>query len=92
MKVKELANLQTQVSSTAVERWTEIIEDLWNKLPHIRDKELYNNEQLKSECMNQQFGEAEESESDNETWVNTFTSNEEKSEKGKISQNQGKLL
>ena len=93
LKISGRAKFQTQAP---IKRWTEIIEDLWNKLSQIQNKKkLYSDERLKSECVNQQFGKAEDSESDTDTWVNKSTSDVEKSiviEKDKISQNECEFL
>ena len=82
LKISGRAKFQTQAP---IKRWTQI----QNK------KKLYSDERLKSECVNQQFGKAEDSESDTDTWVNKSTSDVEKSiviEKDKISQNECKFL
>lgn len=93
IKVRGNAKILTEIF---VEGWTEIIDDIWNKLPHIQDKEeLYNSENLNFGCVNQQLGEAEESDNDNETWPNKSVPDVDKSiiiEKGKISRNECKLI
>ena len=58
-----------QNSSNAPTKWSEIIEDLWKYLPRFQDEEqLYDENCLKFECITLQFGDGEESESDNEPW------------------------
>ena len=66
-----MTHSQAQNSSTVEEKWTEIIEDLWKQLPHFQDveEELYDENCLKLDCVNLQFGDGEESDSDNETWL-----------------------
>ena len=68
-------------NSTAEEKWTEIIEDLWRKhLPHFQDEEeLYDDNCLKFNCVALQFGDGEESDSDSETWLHQNTSDMEDS-------------
>ena len=94
-----IANLQTQSATTAVNKWTEIIEDLWKYLPHFQDEEeLYDDNCLKFDCVNLQFGDGEESDSDSETWLHHNTSDMEESlvevneTKKKMSQDECKLL
>ena len=67
---------------SAVERkWTEIIEDLWKvHLPHFQDEvKLYDDNCLKFDCVNLQYGNDEESDSDSETWLDQNTSDMEDS-------------
>jgi len=65
-----MADSQTQDSSTATNKWSEIIEDLWKYLPHFQDEEqLYDENCLKFDCIKLQFGDGEESESDDIPWV-----------------------
>jgi len=61
---------QPQDSSIATSKWSEIIEDLWEYLPHFQDEEqLYDEGCLKFDCVKLQFGDGEESESDDIPWV-----------------------
>ena len=61
-------------NSTAEDKWTEIIEDLWKHLPHFQDEEeLYDDNCLKFDCVTLQFGDGEESDSDSETWLDQNT-------------------
>jgi len=100
IKVTGMANLQTQTATIAVDKWTEIIEDLWKYLPHFQDKdvELYDDNCLKFDCVTLQFGDGEESESDSETWLHHNTSDMEESlvevedTKKKMSHDDCKLL
>lgn len=71
----------SQAQNSAEEnKWTEIIEDLWKKLPHFQDEEdLYDNNCLKFDCVALQFGDGEESDSDSETWLHQNTSDMEDS-------------
>ena len=67
-------------SSIVVEKWTEIIEDLWKHLPHFQDdEELYDDHCLKFDCVALQFGDGEESDSDSETWLHQNSSDMEDS-------------
>ena len=69
LKVMMLVNLQPQNLSTAQIKWTEIIEDLWKYLPHFQNEDqLYDENCLKFDCIKLQFGDSEESESDDEPW------------------------
>ena len=47
-------------------KWTEIIEDLWQFLP--LEKYWYNDHCLKFDCVRLQFGDQEENDNDSETW------------------------
>ena len=94
-----MAHVQTQSATTAVKKWTEIIEDLWKHLPHFQDEEeLYDDNCLKFDCVNLQFGDGEESDSDSETWLHHNTSDMEESlvevdeTKRKMSQDDRKLF
>jgi len=95
-----MAHVQTQTAATPVKQWTEIIVDLWKYLPHFQDdeEELYDENCLKFDCINLQFGDGEESESDSETWLHHNTSDMEESlievdeAKKKIAQDECKLL
>ena len=71
----------SQAQNTAVkDNWTEIIEDLWEHLPHFQDKEeLYDDHCLKFDCVTLQFGDGEESDTDSETWLHQNTSDMEDS-------------
>ena len=56
--------------SLVANKWSEIIEDLWESLPHFQDKkEWYEESCLRLNCVTLQFGEDEESD-DSETWPN----------------------
>ena len=80
IKVTGLARLQMQSSTSAVGKWTEIIEDLWKYLPHFQDEEqLYDDNCLKFDCVHLQFGDGEESENDSQTWLHHNTSDMEES-------------
>jgi len=64
-----IVNSRPQNSSTTQTKWSEIIEDLWNYLPHLQDEEqLYDEDCLKFDCVRLQFGDGGESESDDEPW------------------------
>ena len=91
-----MAHLQTQAAKTAVNKWTEIIGDLWKYLPHFQDeKQLYDDNFLKFDCVKLKFGDGEASESDSETWLHHNTSDMEESlvevDELKISQDDCKL-
>ena len=65
-----MTDSQPQESSTAPTKWSEIIEDLWKYLPHFQDEEqLYDEDCLKFDCVKLQFGDGEESDSDDTPWV-----------------------
>ena len=67
-------------SSIVVEKWTEIIEDLWKHLSHFQDdEELYDDHCLKFDCVALQFGDGEDSDSDSETWLHQNSSDMEDS-------------
>ena len=68
IKVTVITHSQVQSSPTKENKWTEIVEDLWKCLPHFQHEErLYDDRCLKIDC------EAEESESDSETWLHQST-------------------
>ena len=81
LKISVTAMTHSQAQNTAVEdKWTEIIEDLWEHLPHFQDEEeLYDDHCLKFDCVTLQFGDGEESDSDSETWLHQNTSDMEDS-------------
>ena len=81
LKISVTAMTHSQAQNTAVEdKWTEIIEDLWEHLPHFQDEEeLYDDHCLKFDCVALQFGDGEESDSDSETWLHQNTSDMEDS-------------
>jgi len=65
-----MADSQPQGSLVVPLQWSEIIEDLWKHLPHFQDEEqLYDDNCLKSNCIKLQFGDDEDSESDDVPWV-----------------------
>ena len=81
LKISVKAMTHSLAQNTAVEdKWTEIIEDLWEHLPHFQDKEeLYDDHCLKFDCVTLQFGDGEESDTDSETWLHQNTSDMEDS-------------
>lgn len=72
---------QIKDPSAGERKWTEIIEDLWKvHLPHFQDEvKLYDDNCLKFDCVNLQYGDDEESDSDSETWLDQNTSDMEDS-------------
>jgi len=64
-----IVNSRPQNSSTTQTKWSEVIEDLWNYLPHLQDEEqLYDEDCLKFDCVKLQFGDGDGEESDDKPW------------------------
>ena len=71
LKITVTTMIRSQLQKSLVaNKWTEVIEDLWESLPHFQNKEWYEESCLKLNCVTLQFGEAEESDNDSETWPN----------------------
>jgi len=56
-----------QSTATTLSQWTEIIENLWDRLPHFQ--QWYDEDCLKFNCVKLQFGDDEESDNDDEIWL-----------------------
>ena len=67
LKVTATMESQSQSSTTTPDQWTEIIEDLWDLLPHFQ--QWYDEDCLKFDCVKLQFGDGEEISSDDEMWL-----------------------
>ena len=71
-------------SQNPLDKWSEIIEDLWEHLSHFKDKEnflsLYDDNCLKLDCITLQYVDGQEStSSDSITWLHQNTSDMEDS-------------
>ena len=70
-------------SQNSPDKWSEIIEDLWEHLSHFKDKEtlsLYDDNCLKLDCITLQYVDGQEStSSDSITWLHQNTSDLEDS-------------
>jgi len=67
LKVQATRELQIQNTATVFSQWTEIIEDLWDLLPHFQ--QWYDEDCLKFDCVKLQFGDGKDSDNDNEIWL-----------------------
>ena len=55
---------QSQSTTTTLPQWTEIVEDLWDLLPHFQ--QWYDEDCLKFDCVKLQFADGEESDNDDD--------------------------
>ena len=79
---------QSQSTTTTLPQWTEIVEDLWDLLPHFQQwydedcqivedlwdllphfQQWYDEDCLKFDCVKLQFADGEESDNDDEIWL-----------------------
>ena len=74
LKVTATMESQSQSSTTTPDQWTEIIEDLWDLLPHFQ--QWYDEDCLKFDCVKLQFGDGEEISNDDEMWLDQNCENE----------------
>ena len=67
LKVTATTESQSQSATETLDKWTEIIEDLWDQLPHFQ--QWYDEDCLKFDCVKLQFGDGEEISNDDEMWL-----------------------
>ena len=65
LKLKVRSSMESLEQSTAT-MWTEIIENLWDRLPHFQ--QWYDEDCLQFNCVKLKFGDDEESDND-EIWL-----------------------
>ena len=67
LKVRATMESHSQSPTTMPLKWTEIIEKLWDNLPHFQ--QWYDEDCLKFDCVKLQFDDGKVNNSDSEIWL-----------------------